>query len=66
MDLESLHLALQQSFSAESHIRHSSEKMIKNLKTVDGAVTLLLQVVAEKQVRSCSESIDGRVILHNS
>ena len=53
MDVESLHLALQQSFSADSHIRQPAEKIIKNLKKVEGAVTLLLQVVAEKQVRSC-------------
>ena len=66
MDVESLHLALQQSFSAESHIRQPAEKIIKNLKKVEGAVTLPLQVVAEKQVRSCSECIDGRVILSNS
>ena len=66
MDVESLHLALQQSFSAVSHIRQPEEKILKNLKKVEGAVTSLLQVVAEKQVRSCSECIDGRVILSNS
>ena len=32
MDVESLHLALQQSFSAESHIRQPAEKIIKKLK----------------------------------
>jgi len=66
MNVESLHLALQQSFSADSHIRQPAENIIKNLKKVEGAVTLPLQVVAEKQVRSCSECIDGRVILSNS
>jgi len=50
MDAESFHLALQP-FSAVSHIRQPEEKIIKNLKKVEGAVTLLL---AEKKVRSCS------------
>ena len=54
MDVESLHLALQQSFSAVSHICQPEEKIIKNLKKVHVAVTLLLQVVAENKVRSCS------------
>jgi len=44
----------------------NQRKRLKNLKKVEGAVTSLLQVVAEKQVRSCSECIDGRVILSNS
>ena len=66
MDVESIHLALQKSFSADSHIRQPAENNIKNWKKVEDAVTLPLQVVAEKQVRSCSECIDGRVILSNS
>ena len=51
MDTEALHIALQQSFSADANLRDPAEKIIKNLRHVQGATTMLLQVTAEKQVR---------------
>jgi hypothetical protein len=51
MDVEQLHIVLQQSFSADAAIRNPAEATIKNLKNLAGAVVLLLQVAAEKQVR---------------
>jgi hypothetical protein len=58
MDVEQLHIVLQQSFSADAAIRNPAEKTVKNLKNLAGAVQLLLQVAAEKQVRA--ELIDPR------
>jgi hypothetical protein len=51
MDVEQLHIVLQQSFSADAAVRNPAELIIKNLKNLPGAVVLLLQVAAEKQVR---------------
>jgi len=51
MDTEQLHVALQHSFSPDASIRSPAEATIKNLKHVKGAVTMLLQVAAEKQVQ---------------
>ena len=53
MDVEQLHLVLQQSFSADATVRKPAEQTIRNLKNMPGAVQMLLQVAAEKQVRSC-------------
>jgi hypothetical protein len=52
MDVEQLHVVLQQSFSADATVRKPAEETIRNLKNLPGAVVLLLQVAAEKQVRS--------------
>jgi importin-7 len=51
MDVEQLHIVLQQSFSADAHVRKPAEETIRNLKNLPGSVQLLLQVAAEKQVR---------------
>lgn len=51
MDVEQLHVVLQQSFSADAAVRKPAEETIRNLKNLPGAVQLLLQVAAEKQVR---------------
>ena len=51
MDVEQLHVVLQQSFSADAAVRNPAEETIRNLKNLPGAVQLLLRVVAEKQVR---------------
>jgi hypothetical protein len=50
MNVEQLHQVLQQSFSADAAVRHPAEETIRNLKHLPGAVQLLLQVAAEKQV----------------
>ena len=50
MSVESLHIALQQSFSPDASLRDPAEEKMKNLKYVNGATTMLLQVAAEKQV----------------
>ena len=50
MDVEQLHVVLQQSFSPDSTLRVPAEETIRNLKHIKGATTLLLQVAAEKQV----------------
>ena len=50
MDVEQLHVILQQSFSADANLRNPAEATIRNLKHVMGSTVLLLQVVAEKQV----------------
>jgi len=51
MDTQALHVALQQSFSADASLRDPAEKAIKDLKYVKGAPCMLLQVAAEKQVQ---------------
>ena len=51
MDVEQLHVVLQQSFSADAAVRKPAEETIRNLKNLPGAVQLLLQVGKEKQVR---------------
>lgn len=50
MDTEALHLVLQQSFSPDANLRGPAEATIRNLKHVDGASVMLLQVAGEKQV----------------
>ena len=50
MDVEQLHVVLQQSFSPDVNLRGPAEEMIRNLKNIKGSTTLLLQVAAEKQV----------------
>ena len=54
MDVEQLHVVLQQSFSPDNAIRKPAEDTIRNLKNLPGSVVLLLQVAAEKQVRASS------------
>lgn len=51
MEVEQLHVVLQQSFSADASIRKPAEDIVRNLKNLPGSVVLLLQVAAEKQVR---------------
>lgn len=51
MDVESLHVTLQQSFSADANLRSPAEERIRNLKHVKGATVMLLLVAAEKKVR---------------
>jgi len=51
MNTEDLHVALQQSFSPDSNLRDPAEKLIKNLKYVQGSAVMLLQIAAEKQVQ---------------
>ena len=52
MDVEQLHVILQQSFASEASIRQPAEEIIRHLKHIPGATVLLLQVVSEKQVRN--------------
>jgi hypothetical protein len=64
MDVERLHVVLQQSFSPDAAIRKPAEDTMRNLKNVPGSVQLLLQVIAEKQVRPIwSESPQERKII---
>jgi hypothetical protein len=51
MDVEQLHIILQQSFASEANVRQPAEEIIRHLKHIPGATVLLLQVVSEKQVR---------------
>lgn len=50
MDVEQLHIVLQQSFSADVNLRGPAEETIRNLKYIKASTVLLLQVAAEKQV----------------
>jgi hypothetical protein len=50
MDVEQLHIVLQQSFSPDVNLRGPAEETIRNLKHIKAATVLLLQVAAEKQV----------------
>lgn len=50
MNVEALHITLQQSFSPDASLRDPAENQIRNLKHVNGSTVLLLQVAAEKQV----------------
>jgi hypothetical protein len=50
MDAERLHVVLQQSFSPDVNLRGPAEEIIRNLKHLKGATTLLLKIAAEKQV----------------
>ncbi|KAL7574621.1 hypothetical protein ACA910_002972 [Epithemia clementina (nom. ined.)] len=51
MNVEELHLVLQQSFSADAAVRNPAETTIRNLKYIPGAVPALLRVASELQVR---------------
>lgn len=51
MDVERLHVVLQQSFSPDATLRVPAEATIRNLKHIKGSTVLLLQVAAEKQVQ---------------
>lgn len=50
MDVERLHVVLQQSFSPDANLRVPAEETVRNLKHLKGATVLLLQVAAETQV----------------
>ena len=63
MDVEQLHVVLQQSFSPDASLRVPAEGTIRNLKHVKGSTTLLLQVAAEKQVSIRSSRIALHTIL---
>jgi hypothetical protein len=63
MNVEALHVTLQQSFSADASLRTPAEATIKNLKHVAGAAPMLLQVTAEKQVRRIRAANLLRVLL---
>lgn len=52
MDVEQLHIVLQQSFSPDANLRGPAEETIRNLKHVKGSTVLLLQVAAETKVSS--------------
>ena len=54
MNVEQLHVVLQQSFSPDAGVRNPAEETIRSLKHMPGAVQLLLQVAAERQVCLCS------------
>lgn len=64
MDVEQLHVVLQQSFSPDAAVRKPAENTIRNLKNLPGAVILLLQVAAEKQVRFADYCVCS-FVLHN-
>ena len=51
LDTDQLHVALQHSFSPDAAVRLPAEATVKSLKHVKGAVTMLLQVAAERQVQ---------------
>lgn len=63
MDVETLHVVLQQSFSPDGNLRIPSEETIRNLKHIKGATTLLLQVAAEKKVSVRGERTPKYTIL---
>lgn len=52
MNTEALHLMLQQSFSPDASLRDPAERTIRNLKNIEGASVMLLQVAAEGQVKN--------------
>ena len=70
MDVEQLHVILQQSFASEASVRNPAEEIIRHLKHIQGATVLLLQVVSEKQVRIaytfyiCALIVDILYIIH--
>ena len=70
MDVEQLHVILQQSFASEASVRNPAEEIIRHLKHIQGATVLLLQVVSEKQVRIaymsyiCALTVDILYIIH--
>lgn len=58
LDVESLHRALQQSFSSDDDLRRPAEELIKELKYVNGSCLMLIRVATEAQV-TCTH-----IILH--
>ena len=50
LDVESLHRALQQSFSPEDSLRRPAEELIKELKYVQNSCLMLMRVATESQV----------------
>ena len=52
MDVEALHVTLQQTLNPDVSVRGPAEETIRNLKHMKGATAMLLQVAAEKQVSS--------------
>ena len=52
MNVEALHISLQQSFSPDKNVREPAEEIIKNLKYVNGSTVLLIQIAAENQVNT--------------
>jgi importin-7 len=65
MDVDQLHLVLQNSFSPDAAIRNPAEETIRNLKNLSGAAPTLLQVAAEKQVRACVHFVLSKGPLEN-
>ena len=63
LDVERLHVVLQQSFSPDANLRNPAETTIRNLKHLKGSTVLLLQIAAEKQV---SEVFVGSIRLIHS
>jgi spore cortex formation protein SpoVR/YcgB (stage V sporulation) len=61
MNVEALHLTLQQSFSPDASLRDPAEATIRNLKNIPGSTVMLLQVAAEKQVRMSSKIFESAV-----
>lgn len=51
INVEELHLVLQQSFSPDAAVRNPAELTVRNLKHIPGAVPALLRVASELQVR---------------
>ena len=52
LDVESLHRALQQSFSPDDNLRKPAEELIKELKYIDTSCLMLIRVATETQVRN--------------
>jgi hypothetical protein len=50
MNVESLYVTLQQSFSPDANLRVPAETTIRNLKHIPGSTAMLLQVAAQTQV----------------
>ena len=63
MNTEALHIALQQSFSADGNIRQPAEEIIKNLKNIPGAPQMLLEIASEKQVCSMHFHYDNSLFI---
>lgn len=53
LDVESLHRALQQSFSPDDSLRRPAEELIKELKFIHGSCLMLIRVATESQVGEC-------------
>lgn len=65
MNVEALHVTLQQSFSPDANLRGPAEDIIRNLKHVKGATVMLLQVAGEKQVNSTRHECELRGMQSN-